>query len=29
MIIGDCKGNIALYNTANGAREKNLTHHSA
>jgi len=29
MIIGDTKGNIALYNTANGAKMKNLTHHAA
>jgi len=28
MIIGDSKGNIALYNTANGAKMKNLTRHS-
>lgn len=27
MIIGDTKGNIALYNTANGAKMKNLTRH--
>lgn len=27
MIIGDTKGNIALYNTVNGARMKNLTKH--
>jgi hypothetical protein len=29
MIIGDTKGNIALYNTANGAKMKNLTRHAA
>jgi hypothetical protein len=29
MIIGDTKGNIALYNTANGAKMKNLTKHGA
>lgn len=28
MIIGDTKGNIALYNTANGAKMKNLTRHA-
>lgn len=28
MIIGDSKGNIALYNTANGAKMKNLTRHT-
>lgn len=28
MIIGDSKGNIALYNTANGAKMKSLTHHA-
>jgi len=28
MIIGDSKGNIALYNTANGAKMKNLTRHA-
>ena len=28
MIIGDTKGNIALYNTANGAKMKTLTKHS-
>ena len=28
MIIGDSKGNIALYNTANGAKMKTLTKHA-
>ena len=28
MIIGDSKGNIALYNTANGAKMKCLTRHT-
>jgi hypothetical protein len=28
MIIGDTKGNIALYNTANGAKMKSLTRHA-
>ena len=28
MVIGDTRGNIALYNTANGARMKLLTHHA-
>jgi hypothetical protein len=28
MIIGDTKGNIALYNTANGAKMKSLTKHN-
>ena len=27
MLIGDTKGNIALYNTANGAKMKTLTRH--
>lgn len=29
MVIGDNKGNVALYNTANGAKMKNLSRHSA
>jgi WD40 repeat protein len=28
MLIGDTKGNIALYNTANGAKMKSLTKHN-
>ena len=28
MLIGDTKGNIALYNTANGAKMKTLTKHA-
>jgi hypothetical protein len=28
MVIGDTKGNIALYNTANGAKMKCLTKHA-
>jgi len=28
MVIGDTRGNVALYNTANGARMKVLTKHS-
>ncbi len=28
MVIGDTKGNIALYNTANGAKMKSLTKHA-
>lgn len=27
MVIGDTRGNVALYNTANGARMKVLTKH--
>ena len=28
MLIGDTKGNISLYNTANGAKMKTLTKHA-
>jgi len=28
MLIGDTKGNLALYNTANGAKMKSLTKHA-
>lgn len=28
MVIGDTRGNVALYNTANGARMKVLTKHT-
>ena len=28
MLIGDTKGHLALYNTANGAKMKTLTKHA-